>query len=214
VGHKTEEEYLQLAEKAVVENNFKGAVDNYQKLIKFYPQSEKIETYNDNLIDLLLTGLENDYDNVVFYENELSNRISAINDDTTKIWISYQMYDIIAKKGDLDKAEKYVENLTVDNLKLVAQKFVAQKEPQKSIDVYKYIISHHSDQPDIYKIYFLIGFSYSEYLSQYDNAREYFNIIVEKYPECDLADDAAWMLENMTKLPEEITFITEPSDKE
>ncbi len=57
---------------------------------------------------------------------------------------------------------------------------------------------------------FLIGFTFSEQLKDYDAARSAFSRLVENYPESELADDAEWMIENMEIPIEE--FI--PADSE
>jgi TolA-binding protein len=57
-----------------------------------------------------------------------------------------------------------------------------------------------------YKALFLTGFVYSEQLQDYDMAKEAYQKVVENYPDCDLADDAKFMLENLgsDSLPKEV----------
>ncbi len=51
---------------------------------------------------------------------------------------------------------------------------------------------------------FTIGFTWAEALKKYDEARRYFEELLEEDPDCEWADDAEWMLENMEKDMEDI----------
>jgi outer membrane protein assembly factor BamD (BamD/ComL family) len=45
----------------------------------------------------------------------------------------------------------------------------------------------------------MAGFIYSEEIKDYDTAREYFERIINEYPDSENADSAQWMLDNMGK---------------
>ncbi|MFC1545116.1 tol-pal system YbgF family protein [Gemmatimonadota bacterium] len=51
---------------------------------------------------------------------------------------------------------------------------------------------------------FTIGFTWAESLNRYDEARRYFEELLEEDPDCEWADDAEWMLENMEKDMEDL----------
>ncbi|MFC1595359.1 tol-pal system YbgF family protein [Gemmatimonadota bacterium] len=51
---------------------------------------------------------------------------------------------------------------------------------------------------------FTLGFTWAESLKKYDEARRWFEELLEEDPGCDWADDAEWMLENMEKEMDEI----------
>lgn len=51
---------------------------------------------------------------------------------------------------------------------------------------------------------FTIGFTWAVGLEKYDEARKWFEELLEEDPDCEWADDARWMLENMEKGDEEI----------
>ena len=45
----------------------------------------------------------------------------------------------------------------------------------------------------------MIGFVYSEELSDYDHAEREFKALVDRYPSSELVKSAKWMMENMRK---------------
>ncbi len=51
---------------------------------------------------------------------------------------------------------------------------------------------------------FTIGFTWANALEKYDEARRWFETLLEQDPNCEWADDAQWMLENMEKDVDEI----------
>ncbi len=54
---------------------------------------------------------------------------------------------------------------------------------------------------------FTLGFTWAESLKKYDEARRWFEELLEEDPKCDWADDAEWMLENMEKDVDEILLL-------
>jgi hypothetical protein len=52
----------------------------------------------------------------------------------------------------------------------------------------------------------MIGFIYSEELKDYEKAEAAMRKVVENYPDCDLSDDAGWMLEHMGENLEDLEF--------
>jgi outer membrane protein assembly factor BamD (BamD/ComL family) len=81
---------------------------------------------------------------------------------------------------------------------------------QKAVDLYTMLLEKYPDNEHNYKAQFMIGFIYSEELKDYDQARVAMQKVVEKYPDCDLADDAQWMLDHMGKNLEDIEFEETP----
>jgi hypothetical protein len=55
---------------------------------------------------------------------------------------------------------------------------------------------------------FTLGFTWAE-LEKYDEARRWFEELLEEDPRCEWADDAHWMLENMEKGDDEILPLLE-----
>ena len=68
---------------------------------------------------------------------------------------------------------------------------------ESAIDTYEKILELFPDSPRAYKAQFLIGFVYSENLKDQQKAKENYLKVIDDYPECDLADDARYMIEMM-----------------
>lgn len=85
-----------------------------------------------------------------------------------------------------------------------AQESQNSGKPKLAIKLYQEAIESFPDSPNKYKALFLIGFVYSEQLQDYDKGREAYKKVVDLYPDCDLADDAEFMLRAMgsDSLPE------------
>jgi outer membrane protein assembly factor BamD (BamD/ComL family) len=211
---KTEEEYVALALEAMNANNYKDAIYEYQNLVKYYPESPNTAEYRDKLTNALLIAAKTDEKKSDFYIKELLREAQNITNDTLRNWLYYGVYELKWDKGDTTSANELIAPLEAKDLMLIAQKLVIDRQPQKAIDIYEKILSKFPDYPDKDKITFLIGFSYSEYLKNYNKAVYYFEQVTQKYPQSDLADDAKWMLENMSKSPDDISFLkTSEKDK-
>ncbi|MGB2805457.1 MAG: tetratricopeptide repeat protein [Candidatus Zixiibacteriota bacterium] len=68
---------------------------------------------------------------------------------------------------------------------------------ESAIGTYEKILGLYPDSPRAYKAQFLIGFVYSENLKDQQKAKENYLKVIDDYPECDLADDARYMIEMM-----------------
>jgi len=86
---------------------------------------------------------------------------------------------------------------TEQELYTEAQEFSEKGDFQSAIKTYEEILKVYPKSPRVYKAQFLIGFVYSENLKDYEKARENYKKVIEKYPDCDLADDAQYMMETM-----------------
>ena len=75
-----------------------------------------------------------------------------------------------------------------------AQAAEQQGKPQEAIGLYRQILNEYPKSSQNYKAVFLIGFVYSEKLSQPDSARTMFETVIREYPECEFEDDAQAML--------------------
>jgi len=73
--------------------------------------------------------------------------------------------------------------LTAEELIVRVEEFLAEEPPLKYASEAR----------------FTIGFTWAEALNKYDEARRYFEKLLEEDPDCEWADDAEWMLENMEK---------------
>jgi outer membrane protein assembly factor BamD (BamD/ComL family) len=88
-----------------------------------------------------------------------------------------------------------------------AQSFSEKGNFASAIKIYEEILKLYPESRYSCKAQFLIGFVYSENLKKYDKAKEIFARVIEKYPDCDLTDDARFMLESIgsDSLPKNLT---------
>lgn len=91
----------------------------------------------------------------------------------------------------------------------LAQQAENEKNFEKAIDFYSMLLKKYPNNEHNYKAQFMIGFIYSEELKDYDKAREAMQKVVDNYPDCDLADDAQWMLKHMGEDLEKMDFTGE-----
>lgn len=88
------------------------------------------------------------------------------------------------------------DDMTVDELLAEAEKAVM---PSVKIEIYKKIYERFPDDEMADKALFMVGFTYSEELADYDEAAKYFHKLEDEYPTSDFVKPAGWMLENMGK---------------
>jgi len=69
----------------------------------------------------------------------------------------------------------------------------------KAIGTYEELLKRYPDGEHNYKAQFMIGFIYSESLSDYKKAKAAYQKVIDTYPDCDLAKDARFMIANMGK---------------
>ena len=81
--------------------------------------------------------------------------------------------------------------LTAEELIVRVEEFLAEEPPLKYASEAR----------------FTIGFTWAEALKNYDEARRYFEELLEEDPDCEWADDAEWMLENMEKDMDDILLL-------
>ena len=91
----------------------------------------------------------------------------------------------------------------------LAQQAENEENFEKAIDFYSILLRKYPNNEHNYKAQFMIGFIYSEELKDYDKAREAMQKVADNYPDCDLADDARWMLEHMGEDLEKMDFTGE-----
>jgi peptidyl-prolyl cis-trans isomerase C len=71
------------------------------------------------------------------------------------------------------------------------------KDPKEKIDYYQRIVNDHPTGGYADKAQFMIGFTCSEELKDFDRAEQAFKTVLSKYPKSELAESARWMLANM-----------------
>jgi len=83
-----------------------------------------------------------------------------------------------------------------DSLMKIAQGLM-ESSPDRAIRYFQLYLDRFPDDPKAYQAQFLIGFTYSEYLHDYDSARQAFRTMITRFPDSELTDDAQWMIDNM-----------------
>lgn len=104
------------------------------------------------------------------------------------------------------------ETVPADSLLQSAQNLM-ESDPESALTYFKLFLDRFPDHERAHQAQFLIGFTFSEQLGDYDAATEAFQTLIDNYPESDFADDAEWMIENMGIPPEEL-LIENQSDSE
>lgn len=88
------------------------------------------------------------------------------------------------------------DDMTVEEMFAAAEAAVM---PVVQIEIYKKAYERFPDDEMADKALFMVGFTYSEELADYEEAAVYFRKLEEEYPASDFVKPARWMLENMGK---------------
>lgn len=101
------------------------------------------------------------------------------------------------------------ESISADSLFQSAQNLM-ESNPETAVEYYKLFIDRFPEHDNAHQAQFLVGFTLSEYIGDYDTAAEAFQMLIDNYPESDFVDDAQWMIENMGTPPESLFIETIP----
>ncbi len=77
-------------------------------------------------------------------------------------------------------------------------------EHRQSLELYNRVIYQYPDYYKAPECLFMVGFIYENYLQNLGKAKEIYETFLARYPEHDLADDAAVCIKNLGKSPEEL----------
>jgi peptidyl-prolyl cis-trans isomerase C len=88
------------------------------------------------------------------------------------------------------------ETVSADSLMTMAQELM-ERSPEQAVRYFELFLERYPEDERAYQAQFLVGFTYSEYMQDYDAAEEAFQAVLDSYPDSDMADDAEFMLENM-----------------
>lgn len=77
------------------------------------------------------------------------------------------------------------------------QRAQESKEWQERLDLYAQFRQKFPDHARNCEALFMVGFIYAEELKDYAKAQDTFNQLMKDYPDCDLAKDAKYMLDNL-----------------
>ncbi|OPL19432.1 MAG: hypothetical protein AVO35_10465 [Candidatus Aegiribacteria sp. MLS_C] len=95
------------------------------------------------------------------------------------------------------------ESVPADSLFQSAQNMM-ETDPRTAVEYYRLFIRRFPDDEHAHQAQFLIGFTLSEYMRDYETAEVEFQRLIDNYPESDFVDDAQWMIENMGVPPESL----------
>jgi peptidyl-prolyl cis-trans isomerase C len=87
-------------------------------------------------------------------------------------------------------------DVPADSLMEIAQSMM-EASPERAIRYFQLYLERFPGDPKAYQAQFLIGFTYSEYLRDFESARQAFSNMVTRFPDSELTDDAQWMIDNM-----------------
>lgn len=72
-----------------------------------------------------------------------------------------------------------------------------QEKYQESIDNFKKIIEYYPDGENAPKAIFMIGFINANNTENFEEAKQYYTLFIETYPDHDLSDDAKYELNTL-----------------
>ncbi len=78
------------------------------------------------------------------------------------------------------------------------------RRPGHTIRLFDRILNEYPDFKKVPSVLFLKAFVYEDQLKDYDNAKKYYELFLEKYPDSEFADDAKISLKYLGKSPEEL----------
>ena len=120
--------------------------------------------------------------------------------------------DSLSKAAEIFQAflDRFPEDERADDT-FFALAQVAQNggDEMKAIGYYEELLDRYPKSEHNYKAQFMIGFIYSESLSDYKKAQAAYQKVIDSYPDCDLAKDAQFMIDNMGKSIEELDIFGE-----
>lgn len=208
----SEDEYIQKANDCMARGDLTDAIAFYESAIKYYPESENVEKYEKKLFDIVFRAYEK-HSGTPKGDKFMAKALSLAGEqsDSLREWLKFKKALDLQKESPKDASEIF-ENITKEGYYRIAQVYIARNDFKGAIDTYKKLLEVYPDDPDNYKPLFMIGFNYSEYLKDYENARIYFQRVVDEYPESELATSATFMLDNMGKDPEEIIFMDDEEE--
>ncbi|MCF6170688.1 MAG: tetratricopeptide repeat protein [Bacteroidales bacterium] len=78
------------------------------------------------------------------------------------------------------------------------------RRPGQTIRLFDRILTDYPDFEKAPAVLFLKAFVYEDQMQDFDNAKKFYELFLEKYPDDDFADDAEISLKNLGKSPEEL----------
>lgn len=153
-----------------------------------YPDPETIENYLDIMQIIVILNL------TILFDKEADMRSALVGTIVVAVLLLFF-------NGCSTKSPEEMFSL--------AQQAENEGNFEKAVDFYSMLLKKYPHNEHNYKAQFMIGFIYSEELKDYNKANAAMQSVVDNYPDCDLADDARWMLEHMGENLESMEFTGE-----
>ena len=225
---KTADELYRDGRQAIAEKTPDKAAKHFKLLVQRYPKDERADDAllawagiaqergdSEEALSLAKRFVEDYPHSALTYKAEIL--MGNLSDDEAARAVYVKLYQeatrATSSPDSLEKAEeifrafldRFPEDERADDT-LLALAQVAQNggEEMKAIGTYEEFLKHYPDSEHNYKAQFMIGFIYSESLSDYKKARAAYQKVIDAYPDCDLAKDARFMIANMGKSIEEL----------
>lgn len=96
------------------------------------------------------------------------------------------------------------DSLSVRYLAQAAESAKILQQYEKALGIYDQILANYPAHPTAAKALFMKAFMYENDLKNLDSAKVTYQSFMAKYPNDEFADEAAFLLENLGKSPEEL----------
>ena len=180
-------------------------------LIQTYYQQEVVDAVVIPEEDIL--AFYNDHIGDLYYQKALEDVRESIEDILKPELVNaYFIEDLLPSLQERYQVEimEYIilpyETMSADSLLLSAQNLI-ESDPVSAITYYRLFIDRFPDHEKAHQAQFLIGFTFSEQLGDYESARENFQKLIDDYPESDFIEDAQWMIEYMEEVSTDSYFV-------
>ncbi|MCD6334497.1 MAG: tetratricopeptide repeat protein [Candidatus Latescibacteria bacterium] len=230
---KTADELYREGKQAMTEKDPGKAAKDFQRLVQRYPRDERADEAllawariaqerGDvrEALSLAKRLVEGYPESALAYKARIM--MGNLSDDEAARGIFSELYQeatrATSSPDSLNKAEeifqafldRFPEDERADDT-FFALAQVAQNagDEMKAIGYYEKLLNRYPKSEHNYKAQFMIGFIYSESLSDYKKAKAAYQKVIDVYPRCDLAKDAQFMIDNMGKSIEELDIFGE-----
>jgi len=135
-------------------------------------------------------------DSIAMLENEIFNPEKDKLDRAKAVEL-IDLYQKVAKEyPESDSAPEYL--FKAGDISINVQ------NANKTLMIFDEILIDYPDYKKAPTVLFLKAFVYDDQLQDYANAKKYYELFLEKYPDSEFADDAEISLKNLGKTPEEL----------
>lgn len=203
-----------------------------KQLLNDYPEAEERITWLEQLGEMykvinkpqvadvyFLSFTERYPQNVKTPDFKKMIRSDQTNADSLLNQLSYAMFNDSLLRLEPDLAYAFIDGCeaysivnrgepeSAEYLHKSAETLRSLRAIDKSLVVYDKIIEQYPDHPRASQALFLKAFTYDNNLKEFDSARKYYTVFLEKYPNDDFTSSANFLLENLGKSDDELIEI-------